>query len=82
MHPILIGTVIWLIVGLLVGWRVLKYVASQSPPGKEWENQKYPLSYTRIGLVALIMAGISMWMMWATCYLHQMYPLIEPKMEH
>ena len=29
-----------LILGLLVGWKVLKYVAEQSPPGKEWENQK------------------------------------------
>ena len=34
----------------------------------------------RIGLVALIMSGLSMWLMWATCYLHQMYPLIEPKL--
>ena len=41
MHPVLIGTVIWLIIGLFIGWRVLKYVASQSPPGKEWQNQKY-----------------------------------------
>lgn len=34
MHPVIIGTVIWLIIGLLVGWRVLKHVAAQSPPGK------------------------------------------------
>lgn len=34
MHPVLIGTIFWIIIGLLVGWRVLKYVASQSPPGK------------------------------------------------
>lgn len=45
-------------------------------------KSKVFLSITfRIGLVALIMAGLSMWMMWVTCYLHQMYPLIEPKME-
>ena len=81
MHPVLIGTIVWLILGLIVGWKVLKTVAESSPPGKEWENQKYSIDDFRIGLVALIMAGLSMWMMWACCYLHQMYPLIEPKME-
>ena len=74
MHPVLIGTIVWLILGLIVGWKVLKTVAESSP-------QKYSIDDFRIGLVALIMAGLSMWMMWACCYLHQMYPLIEPKME-
>lgn len=41
MHPVLVGTIIWLIVGLLVGWKVTKYVGAHSPPGKEWANQKY-----------------------------------------
>ena len=41
MHPVLIGTIIWLILGIAVGWKVLKHVGQSSPPGKEWENQKY-----------------------------------------
>ena len=40
MGAIFIGTIIWLIVGILVGWKVLKVVAESSPAGKEWENQK------------------------------------------
>ncbi len=46
MHPVLIGTIVWLIVGLIVGWRVIKHVGAQSPPGKEWDNQKYSLLLT------------------------------------
>lgn len=44
MHPVLVGTILWLIVGLIVGWKVLKHVAASSPPGKEWENQKYTIT--------------------------------------
>jgi len=33
----------------------------------------------RIALVALIFGWIQMWALWACCYMHQMYPLIEPK---
>lgn len=40
MGPIFVGTIIWLIVGLLVGWRVIKHVHESSPPGKESENKK------------------------------------------
>ena len=41
MHPVLIGTIVWLIVGIIVGWLVLRHVAAQSPEGKQKENQKY-----------------------------------------
>jgi hypothetical protein len=34
MHPVLVGTIIWLIIGIIVGWRILKYIAKQSPPLK------------------------------------------------
>ena len=34
MNPILVGTILWLILGILVGWKVLKHVAERSPPGK------------------------------------------------
>jgi hypothetical protein len=27
MNPVAIGTIIWLIVGLIVGWKVMNYVA-------------------------------------------------------
>jgi hypothetical protein len=40
MHPILIGTIVWLIIAIGVGWTILKYIATQSPPGKQWQNQK------------------------------------------
>ena len=34
MHPVLIGSIVWLIVGLIVGWKVLRHIAASSPPGK------------------------------------------------
>jgi hypothetical protein len=37
------------------------------------------LSNNRIALVALIFGWIQMWALWACAYMHQMYPLIEPK---
>lgn len=52
MHPVLIGTIVWLIVGIIVGWVVLKHVAAQSPEGKQRENQKYPIHH--LGLVWLL----------------------------
>ena len=40
MNPVLVGTFIWLIIGLIVGWKVLQHIKNVSPAGKEWENQK------------------------------------------
>lgn len=40
MNPVIIGTIIWIIIGLAVGWKIMNYVAEKSPLGKEWENQK------------------------------------------
>ena len=40
MAGIFLGTIIWLIVGVLVSWKVLKHVGESSPVGKQWENQK------------------------------------------
>lgn len=36
MHPVIIGTIIWVIVGLIVGWKVFEYIGEKSPLGKEW----------------------------------------------
>lgn len=44
MNPVIIGTIIWIIIGLAVGWKIINYVAERSPLGKEWENQKYNFS--------------------------------------
>lgn len=41
MNPVIIGTIFWIILGLVVGWKVINYVGEKSPLGKEWENQKY-----------------------------------------
>lgn len=35
MHPVMVGTIVWVIVGLIVGWLVLRHVARQSPEGKQ-----------------------------------------------
>lgn len=34
MHPVIFGTFIWIIVGLVVGWRVLLHIKNSSPAGK------------------------------------------------
>ena len=41
MQGVLVGTILWLIIGLLVGWRVMHQIRLSSPAGREWENQKY-----------------------------------------
>ena len=41
MNPVVIGTIVWVIIGLAVGWKIFGYVGEKSPLGKEWENQKY-----------------------------------------
>jgi hypothetical protein len=40
MGAIAIGTLIWIILGLIVGYKVLQHVKKESQPGREWENQK------------------------------------------
>jgi hypothetical protein len=32
-------------------------------------------------MVAVTIGSLSMWLMWITCYMHQMHPLIRPKIE-
>ena len=34
MNPVIIGSIIWLIIGIIVGWQVMKYVGKQSAEGK------------------------------------------------
>ena len=36
----------------------------------------------RVSFVSVIVATISMWIMWACTYMHQMYPIIQPKMTY
>jgi putative Mn2+ efflux pump MntP len=40
MNPVLIGTIVWIILGLGIGYKIITYVGERSPLGKEWENQK------------------------------------------
>lgn len=74
MGALLIGTLVWLVLAIVVGWKVLSHVGESSPLGRAGENKK-------VALVAIIISAISMWLMWITCYMHQMYPLISPKIE-
>ena len=34
MNPVMIGTIVWVILGLIVGWKIMQYVAEKSPLGK------------------------------------------------
>ncbi len=34
MHPVLIGTFIWVILAVIAGYKIVKYVATKSPIGK------------------------------------------------
>ncbi len=34
MNPVMIGTIVWILIGLAVGYKVMNYVAEKSPLGK------------------------------------------------
>jgi hypothetical protein len=34
MNPVIFGTIIWVLIGLGVGYKVMNYVAEKSPLGK------------------------------------------------
>lgn len=57
MNPVIIGTIIWIILGLAVGWKIMNYVAEKSPLGKEWENQKYYFYYLELLSLPLFSDG-------------------------
>jgi len=40
MGALLIGTIVWLVLALVIGYLILQKVKESSPLGKEWENQK------------------------------------------
>lgn len=40
-----------------------------------WRNDK---DSQALGQLSVILAAACMYIMWATCYLHQLYPLIRP----
>lgn len=42
-------------------------------------KQDVLIQRVRVALVSIILVGVQLWMMWITCYMHQMYPLVQPK---
>lgn len=42
------------------------------------QSEVYFLLWNRVSIVSVIIAAISMWIMWACTYMHQMNPLIQP----
>lgn len=40
MGALLIGTLVWLVLAIVVGWKVLSHVGESSPLGRAGENKK------------------------------------------
>jgi hypothetical protein len=69
------GTVLFIIAMGLACHFVGRHVAEHSKP-KQLESN---MLTTRLGVC---LGFFFSWVVWISCYLHQMYPLIEPKLEH
>ena len=79
--PLLIGSLVWLVVTIIAGWRVLKVVDESSNESRKVANLRYICDNDSVAKLSILLIGIQLWMMWITCYMHQQYPLIEPHIE-
>jgi len=47
--------------------------------GHTWRRLfSHSMYWRRLAQLSVILAAVCMYIMWATCYLHQLYPLIRP----
>ncbi|KAK1864827.1 hypothetical protein I4F81_007369 [Pyropia yezoensis] len=83
MGALIVGTVLFALVTVLayfcvsVVWRNDK--DSQAYVGASRFGQEQPLLCGMwLGQLSVVLAAVCMYIMWATCYLHQLYPLIRP----
>lgn len=74
---LLIGSAIFLFLGIVAGAVFHIYVGMKSNPDVKGANQRYTIiNNVRVSCVSVLIATISMWIMWACTYMHQMNPLI------
>lgn len=81
MGPLLTGTIIWLVIAIVAGWKILQTVSQSSPDNKREANLKYIMLKYRVAKLSIVLVAIQLWMMWITCYMHQQYPLVKPEIE-
>lgn len=65
MGALIVGTVLFALVTVLAYFCV----------SVVWRNDK---DSQALGQLSVVLAAVCMYIMWATCYLHQLYPLIRP----
>jgi len=65
MGTLFVGTVIFLILTIISYLFVSVF----------WRNDK---DSQALGQLSVILAAVCMYIMWSTCYLHQLYPIIRP----
>ncbi|CAN8063753.1 unnamed protein product [Agarophyton chilense] len=65
MGALLTGTVIFLILGL-ISYFIVSAI---------YRNDK---DAQALGQLSVVLATVCMYIMWATCYLHQLHPLVRP----
>lgn len=77
---LIIGTIIFVCLGIVAAIAFHIYVGMRSPAANKSANQRYlfVIWLNRVSLVSVIIAAVSMWIMWACTYMHQMNPLIQP----
>ena len=79
--PLLIGTLVWVVITIVAGWKVLKVVDESSHESRKSANLRYNSYNDSVARLSIFLIGVQLWMMWITCYMHQQYPLIEPQIE-
>ncbi|KAL4476915.1 hypothetical protein ABPG73_005280 [Tetrahymena malaccensis] len=77
---IIIGSCIFIFLGIVAYCVIDNYVKKSFQSNAPKLNSERTLYYENRGtvIVSVIISVIGMWLLWVTCYMHQMYPLITP----
>jgi len=58
--------------------RILCLRGNEEPATGSFSQSPVVIPLSRVAIVSCIIGTISMWIMWACTYMHQMNPIIEP----